>query len=1353
MVLIKNLPTSTINTLENFGGEVLYNASINHPIVNVSSGFKKFVLSTLDDEITGISGISATNITGTLQTAAQPNVTSLGTLTGLATNGNLTIGQHNGSTTGLVLGNTLVTATGAELNYVDTTPGTAQASKALVVDENLAIVGIHNIETDNLTVNGTLVTASAIELNYTDVTTVGVAQANKALVLDENLDIVGIHNLETDNLTVNGTLVTSSAVELNYVDVNTLGVAEASKALVVDANRDISNIRNLYAENLNGTIQTAAQPNITSLGTLTNLDVAGALNVGSLEIDGVPLTPADVGGIRVRVFSSNDFNGRIIKNDVIENIDFTDYEPDNQTENYSMEIWGYIKPNYSEDYTFSVTANDHFRLWINNQLVKTNWSTGDHTSVQTNPMSLVANKWYPIYIQHRQDTTTQRLVINWQSTTQTSQTIPQSAFAYDNKEISVTTRELFIQNSMTFYDINNGHQSSINVNSSGDMILNSYSDNVNIVGHDGATKGLMLNETLVTSTATELNYVDTTPGAAEASKALVLDSSRNITNINNIVTTGSLDVDGLVNLNNVTDATNSTSGALVVDGGVGIAKKLYVGDDTSIGGDLLVNGPILSIPTGNTASRPAEPQAGYVRYNSQTSQFEGYGAGNAWGSLGGVSDVDQDTKILAEDGAGTDDDNLRFFNAGSETMRLTSTGTMGLGTNAPDKQLEINSSTGDCLRLTHNDANGSATNYVDFSVSSSGNLTLNSSGDTIFIHTSDNLDITGHNGSSLGLKLNGTLVTSTATELNYVDTTPGAAEASKALVLDSSRNITNINNIATTGALDVDGLVNLNNVTDATNSTSGALVVDGGVGIAKKLYVGDDLNVTDDASIGGTLVVTGASTLSSTLDVTGLVNLNNVTDATNSTSGALVVDGGVGIAKQLYVGDDLNVTDAASIGGTLNVTGASTLSSTLEVTGAAILSSTLGVTGATTLSNTLNVSGISNITNTTDSSSISTGAFIVAGGMGIAKKIFGGSDLSIAGNSSLSGTLGVTGATILSNTLGVTGATSLSSTLNVSGNSILQGSLGVGTSMPDKKVEINSSTGDCLRLTYNDNDGSANNYVDLLVSNNGQFNITPSSGNINITSHNGSTTGLKLNNVLVTSTADELNYVDISNKGVAEADKALVVDSSRNIVNINYMDVAHMSAIKPNSSNNTIDYPISLIVTPNTTASVGLGTGIEFNSVNSNNDIYNAGYFNYVSTNITNNSETGYFDFKLANSGVIDSIMTVSNNGVLTCTSLVETSDMRVKENIQDTNSKNSLDQILKVNVKTYNFIKDSQKKNYTGLIAQELHEIIPDAVVINKKDEYDDFHSIHYTQLIPHLINCIKELNNEITELKKNIN
>ncbi len=83
------------------------------------------------------------------------------------------------------------------------------------------------------------------------------------------------------------------------------------------------------------------------------------------------------------------------------------------------------------------------------------------------------------------------------------------------------------------------------------------------------------------------------------------------------------------------------------------------------------------LPHGTTAQRPTATNSshkGYVRYNTTTDQFEGFGAGNSWGSLGGVIDVDQDTYISAETSAGVDNDDLKFYTNGSERLVIDSTG-------------------------------------------------------------------------------------------------------------------------------------------------------------------------------------------------------------------------------------------------------------------------------------------------------------------------------------------------------------------------------------------------------------------------------------------------------------------------------------------------------------------------------------------------------------------------------------------------------------------------------------------------------------------------------------------------------
>jgi hypothetical protein len=79
------------------------------------------------------------------------------------------------------------------------------------------------------------------------------------------------------------------------------------------------------------------------------------------------------------------------------------------------------------------------------------------------------------------------------------------------------------------------------------------------------------------------------------------------------------------------------------------------------------------IPVGNTSQRSSDAVIGEIRFNSQLQTYEGYD-GNNWGSLGGMSDVDKDTKITAETSAGADNDELQFFTAGTERLRILADG-------------------------------------------------------------------------------------------------------------------------------------------------------------------------------------------------------------------------------------------------------------------------------------------------------------------------------------------------------------------------------------------------------------------------------------------------------------------------------------------------------------------------------------------------------------------------------------------------------------------------------------------------------------------------------------------------------
>ena len=350
----------------------------------------------------------------------------------------------------------------------------------------------------------------------------------------------------------------------------------------------------------------------------------------------------------------------------------------------------------------------------------------------------------------------------------------------------------------------------------------------------------------------------------------------------------------------------------------------------------------------------------------------------------------------------------------------------------------------------------------------SGDLTLDPAGTNVVVNS--NLQVTGSatiNGAAaittstlLGGTDTSVIQTGSNTVINNTSTlqsvtgrgaTTNAAISITNATQSSSTStgaLTVAGGIGAGGNLNVDGNANIGgvsvilNTTNATSTGTGALQVRGGVGVANDLVVGGFLNVTGtnviwstnqsisttsgalqvkggagiagNVTVGGTLSSPGftANGDGTVVSVNGQLQANSTTNATSTTTGALRVTGGVGIGGNLHVGGEIvaqkltiqlttittTLVQTDDIIKTENTTTSNSVSSgALQISGGA------GIAKDVYVGQTLNVAGVSRFTNTDESLATTSGSVIISGGLGIAKNLHVGG--TIYGNVDVSGSI------------------------------------------------------------------------------------------------------------------------------------------------------------------------------------------------------------------------------------------------------------------------------------------------------------------------------------------------------------
>ncbi len=115
-----------------------------------------------------------------------------------------------------------------------------------------------------------------------------------------------------------------------------------------------------------------------------------------------------------------------------------------------------------------------------------------------------------------------------------------------------------------------------------------------------------------------------------------------------------------------------------------------------------------------------------------------------------------------------------------------------------------------------------------------------------------------------------------------------------------------------------------------------------------------------------------------------------------------------------------------------------------------------------------------------------------------------------------------------------------------------------------------------------------------------------------------------------------------------------------------------------------------------------------------------------------------YFGYNGTSKAIID-----ATSGAYTALS-----DLRLKENIIELTG--SLDKVLQLSPKNYVFIGDESNAIQSGLIAQEVLNIIPEVVSIPSSS--NEYYGLNYAGFVPHLIKSIQEQQALITTLQNQI-
>ncbi len=143
------------------------------------------------------------------------------------------------------------------------------------------------------------------------------------------------------------------------------------------------------------------------------------------------------GGLKAEYFNNTDLSGEPVLTRMDPEVDFSwgnadvpgENSPDASinVDNFSARWSGELEVDLTDTYTFHITANNGFRLWLDGELIIDFWDNGTTDSLESEPIELVGGDTHSIQMEYFEGEDTAVAQLFWESSTREQQIIPSGA--------------------------------------------------------------------------------------------------------------------------------------------------------------------------------------------------------------------------------------------------------------------------------------------------------------------------------------------------------------------------------------------------------------------------------------------------------------------------------------------------------------------------------------------------------------------------------------------------------------------------------------------------------------------------------------------------------------------------------------------------------------------------------------------------------------------------------------------------------------------------------------------------------------------------------------------------------------